>query len=391
MFKSLCILGRQAAISLAELESLYGAAKIQPLPHNAALVDIRPSDIDFNRLGGTIKIAKVLAELPTSKWQEISNYLVKEVPKHLDYTPDGKVKFGISVYGLHVKSAQLNASGLAVKKASKVAGRSMRVIPNKESALNAAQVLNNKLTAEHGMELLLVRNGQKTILAQTVNVQDIDDYARRDRSRPKRDAKVGMLPPKLAQTIINLAQPDDGKSILDPFCGTGVILQEALLMGLDAYGTDYEQRMIDYSNTNLEWLASTYGDRLEDLSYLLEPGDATNLKWQPFDTIACETYLGQPFSAEPKPDKLNQVIRDVDTIYKKFLKNVAKQTPSGFRMCIAVPAWHTKSGIRHLPSLDRLTDMGYTRMSFAHAKTKDLIYHRDNQIVGRELIVLIRK
>ena len=32
----------------------------------------------------------------------------------------------------------------------------------------------------------------------------------RDQNRPKRDARVGMLPPKLAQIMINLANPEAG-------------------------------------------------------------------------------------------------------------------------------------------------------------------------------------
>lgn len=384
MFQSICILGRQPALSLAELESLFGADNVKPVSEEAALLNMPPGDVPFKRLGGTIKLGKVLTELPTTNAQEITDYLAEHVPKHLHYMPEGKVKFGLSVYGLNASIKTINATGLEVKKASKAAGRSMRVIPNKDKDLNAAQVLNNKMTEELGMELVLVKNGGKTILAQTSNVQDIDAYAARDQQRPARDARVGMLPPKLAQIILNLAAVEQGDRLLDPFCGTGVVLQEALLMGCYAYGTDIEPRMIEYTRENLRWLI---GPTQQELAV----GDATRFKWEDFDAIAAETYLGQPFSTEPRPEKLKQVIQDVNTIHKKFLENIAHQTEKGFKLCIAVPAWHTKNGIKHLPILDRLTDMGYTRKSFVHAKTKDLIYHREGQIVGRELVVLIRK
>ena len=82
-------------------------------------------------------------------------------------------------------------------------------------------------------------------LVKLEGVQNISAYAMRDQKRPKRDAFVGMLPPKLAQIMINLAlgdqEPKD-KLLLDPFCGTGVLLQEALLMGLKVYGTDLSQK-----------------------------------------------------------------------------------------------------------------------------------------------------
>jgi tRNA G10 N-methylase Trm11 len=147
--------------------------------------------------------------------------------------------------------------------------------------------------------------------------------------------------------------------------------------------------MIDYSNRNLEWLAERHD--FTDQTLLLETGDATDYQWQDFDAIACETYLGRPFGSEPAPTVLNEVMRDVDTIHRKFLQNVARQTDPGLKMCIAVPAWHTKSGFKHLKSLDNLSDLGYTRMSFVHVDTRDLLYYRENQVVARELVTLIRK
>ena len=79
----------------------------------------------------------------------------------------------------------------------------MRIVPNKALDLSSAQVLHNKLTHRGSWELLLVRGGDKTYLAQTLFVQNIEAYAARDQARPKRDARVGMLPPKLAQILIN--------------------------------------------------------------------------------------------------------------------------------------------------------------------------------------------
>jgi tRNA G10 N-methylase Trm11 len=402
MTQTLCILGRQPALGIAELESLCGADKLRPIGATAALLDLDPPTIDFTRLGGTVKFCKLLTILDTTHWGDIQKYLEGSIPQHLQYLPEGKMKLGLSVYGLEVSVQRINATGLAIKKVIKATGRSIRVIPNNEKALNSAQVLHNQLTSALGWELIFVRDGNKTLVAQNIAEQDIEAYAARDQARPKRDAKVGMLPPKLAQIIINLAKgtaepvkpdcgPHDpkGTSVLDPFCGTGVVLQEALLMGYDAYGTDLEDRMVDYSRENLEWLANRY--KLEGLTYLLETGDATTFEWQAFDVVACETYLGRPFSAEPRPEMLQDVMSDVDTIHRKFLKNLAKQTKPGFRACLAVPAWKTKNGFKHLKVLDSLEELGYTRVSFVHAGAKDLIYHREGQIVARELVVLERK
>ena len=171
--------------------------------------------------------------------------------------------------------------------------------------------------------------------------------------------------------------------------GTGVILQEAALLGYSVYGSDLAQRMIDYSEVNLDWLRRTY-----DLSFdsTLETGDATTHQWTtPFSHVAGETYLGQPLLSLPSPDKLQSIIDGCDKLHTAFLKNIAAQTPSGTRMCLAVPAWKTQGGFKHLKTLDDLENLGYNRLDFVNADRSDLIYHREDQIVARELVIITRK
>lgn len=374
-------------MGLAELESLYGSERVHAFA-GFALLDLPAQEIAFRRLGGSMKLGKVLTILETTHWPELIDYIVKTLPEHLEYLPEGKLKFGLSAYGLKVTPSRVNASALQIKKVVKASGRSIRVVPNAEPTLNSAQVLRNQLTNELGMELLLVRNGNQTILAQTTQEQDIDAYAARDHGRPHRDAKVGMLPPKLAQIIVNLARPQKEAILLDPFCGTGVVLQEALLMGFAVRGSDLDPRMVEYTRKNLVWLLMN-SPLLS--GFEVEVGDATKTSWIGFDVIAGETYLGRPFSTPPAPEVLQQVMRDVNTIHKKFLQNIAQQTDAKFRMCIAVPAWKVGNHFEHLKTLDNLEDLGYTRLKFVHARDEDLIYHREGQMVARELVVLQRK
>ncbi len=384
------ILGRQPAIGLAELESLYGSDALEPIGAYAVKVNTT-EPVDFARIGGAMKAAEEFVTLRTTDITEIKKHLSEKVGKYAHALPEGKLKLGISCYGLKTNPAKITALGLSIKKAVKAQNRSVRLVPNNENVLNSAQVLHNKLISEMGLELLLIRDGLNTIIAQTTNVQDIDAYTLRDRGRPKRDARVGMLPPKLAQTIINLATTDPkalDKRVLDPFCGTGVVLQEAALMGYSVYGTDLEERMIRYSRDNLNWLTDTHKITFD---WYLHEGDATDAKWQqPIDIIACEGYLGRPFTSVPDNEILQKTINDCDTILKKFLKNMAAQTEKDIRLCLAVPSWFVRNRIYHLPSLDHLSDLGYNRISFVHSSEKDLIYHREDQIVGRELLVLSR-
>lgn len=391
--KSIAILGRQPAIGRAELESLYGSEHVQVVHDYAAVLGLESSQVAFARLGSTIKLGTVIGEVPSIDWRDIQRELPRLVRTLAADLSEGKVQLGVSVYGYRSTSAQLTATGLELKKHLKKAGYSVRLTPNKEPQLSSAQVLHNHLTGERGLELLIVRHDKHTLIARTTNVQDITAYAQRDQGRPKRDAFVGMLPPKLAQTIVNLASGTlaaaSDQVVLDPFCGTGVVLQEALLMGYGAYGTDLEPRMIDYSRANLEWLA-THGVQTDPV---LEVGDATTHQWKhPFSVVAGETYLGRPLSAWPEPPKLQEIIGTCNVIIEKFLRNIGAQLKAGTHLCLAVPAWKAPNGrLHHLSVLDHLSDIGYNRVSFAGARPEELVYYRPDQIVARELLVITRK
>lgn len=395
--KSLLVLGRQPALGLAELESLYGAEHLRPLP-GAALLDVPAEEINFKRLGGTIKVARLLTTLPSNRWEGAYKYLSENIPKHLAHMPGGTFTLGVSVYGLDVNVRKLNADLLSLKKIIKSSGRSVRIVPNKTLELNSAQVLYNKLTHRGAWELLLFCSGSQTYLAQTLFVQDIEAYAARDQARPKRDAQVGMLPPKLAQILINLSVPAvDSKQltvdskprpvrILDPFCGTGVVLQEALLMGYHVIGTDIEPRMVDYAQTNIRWLVEKY-PAIEG-QVVIEQADATSHQWPRFSTVASEVYLGRPLSSLPEREKLSKIVEDVNTIAKKFLMNLSPQLKTGQKVTLAIPAWKNGQNFKHLPLLDNLTPLGYNRISFVHVKNDELLYYREDQIVARELLIL---
>jgi tRNA G10 N-methylase Trm11 len=360
-------------------------------------VDVEPPQINFFRLGSMVKFCKVLTVLDTNDWNKIEQFLIQVSPGHAQNMEPGKLTIGLSTYGMNVNIRRLQASGLELKKAIRNTGRPVRLVPNKQPDLNAAQVLHNGLTQKLGWELVFVRDGDKTVIAQSIAVQDIEAYAARDQARPKRDARVGMLPPKLAQIIINLAVgTHDVRSVHDCFCGTGVILQEAMLMGYKAIGSDIDPRMVEYSEENLAWL-NEQGRKVcpgavsPSRDYSLFPADATSVKLDNPGCIASEIFLGKPLTSLPEAKILGLIANESEQILEKFLKNVANQTNPGFRLCLAVPAWKIKNGFRHVSTLDKLSFLGYNRLSFKYVQGDEMVYHRENQVVGRELMVKERK
>lgn len=401
----IAILGRQPAIGIAELESVFGGEKIRVLGTHAVLAEAEK--LNISHFGSILKSGQVVFEVNSTDWREVSKKIVSVFER--DFANfEGKITLGISAYGLNARGSDTAKTANIIKAKLKEKGVSVRAILSKDSALSTAVSHNNKLgLSEKKIEILAVRGGQKTVVALSEGAQNITAYARRDQNRPRRDAFVGMLPPKLAQTMLNLGlgenQPqillskgekNEGKNfqILDPFCGTGTVLQEAALKGLTAHGTDLSQKMVEFSKENSKWVEETFRPfgKIENIY----EADATEEKWQfapNLTSVVCETYLGQPFSAPPSPKKLTEVRENCNRIISNFLKNLASQIPEGTQICIAVPAWKTQNGeFSHLPLVDFLNELGYNRKEFLRVNPQDLIYYRENQVVARELLVLIR-
>ena len=392
--KYLAVLGRLAAISIAELEAQFGKVTKKG---GLAFFD---SDIapDINRLGGSIKIAEKLPGSPI---------------EYLQNLPEGKITFGVSDYSAHPNARRAGSEAMKLKKILTRHGRSVRIVENKGTALSSATSLHNGLSGSKSnkLELIFVEKDWWRV----IGVQDIDAYAKRDQARPARDAKVGMLPPKLAQVLINLCGPlPAGSRILDPFCGTGVVLQEALLMGYQAYGTDINERMVSYSQKNLEWIVGTKNDsvsafrsaaarelapaargdgpagRGREESFLVQQGDATSFTWnQPIDAVAFEGFLGQPMSLPPAEIKLKAEKQTCSSIILGFLKNLAPQIKAETPVVMAIPAWLRENGrYSRLDILDEVEKLGYNLMD----RSRDgLLYFREGQVVARDIIILRKK
>ena len=356
----LAVLGREPDLSIAELQSLF--REVGKLTSQIAVFNSSKTPA-IDRLGGVLKLAEKLNSKP------------------LDYLlgiPEGKITFGLSDYSKMADKKSVNLEAMKLKKILTRQGRSVRVIMGDSAVLSTATSLHNGLSGKnpHKVELIKIDKDWYKV----IGVQDIDAYTRRDQGRPARDAKVGMLPPKLAQILINLCGPlKAGATVLDPFCGTGVVLQEALLMGYNVYGTDISERMTDFSKRNLDY----FGFK----NYKLEIGNATDFKWNDtIDAVACEGYLGKPMSKIPTEIELKEQKQICSEIMLGFLKNLASQIKKDTPVVVAMPAWLRSDGsYSRLEILDEIKNLGY---NVENKSREGLFYHREGQIVARDIIIL---
>ena len=373
----LVVLGREPKLSLAELEALFGAKNVKSLGKQVALVEAK--SLSISRLGGSIKAGEVISG---------------SVQDYLAALPEGKITLGFSDYSKGASAKKSWQFALKQKNLLKRHGRNVRLVPNSDAIISSATAHHNQL-GEKLNHIEIIQFGD--IYASSIGTQNITAYAKRDQQRPARDAFVGMLPPKLAQILINLAtEGATSGTVLDPFCGTGVVLQEAALMGYSAYGSDLSEKMVKYSQKNLDWLAEKT-PRLQKSnapSINIEEGDATDHQWQSakIDFVASEIYLGHPLSAAPADIKFKALKQDAETLLRAFLKNIAPQIASGTQLALATPSWLRHDGsYKGVDILDEIDKLGYNAIKYLNATQSDLLYHRENQIVARQIIVLRKK
>ena len=393
--KYVAIAGRQPLISLAEIQALYDKAA-RLVGKKLVFFKIDEDDgknisPDINRLGGSLKLGRFF----DTDFSKLVKFLATA-------HPEGKITLGISDFSKQKKSGLAKQKSMELKRNLARMGRSARVITSNEPEISSATAHHNQLGEKAGcFEIFLIDRE----IYLSLGTQNITAYTERDQARPARDAKVGMLPPKLAQILINLCGklPEEAR-VLDPFCGTGVVLQEAAIMGYVPYGTDLNERMVEYSKKNLSWLFNEHNQKrfkiLPDLIQkkdqilnAISVGDATSFTWEgEIDAVAFEGYLGAPMSKPPVDIKFKTEKAKCREIAIGFLKNITPQIKSGTPVVMALPAWLRENGkYAGLNILDEIQEMGYNFEKFQDLSQSDLLYYREGQIVAREIIVIRKR
>lgn len=393
--KYVAIAGRQPLISLAEIQALYDKAA-RLVGKKLVFFEINEDgeeniSPDINRLGGSLKLGRFF----NTDFSKLAKFLATT-------HPEGKITLGISDFSKQKKSGLAKQKSMELKRSLARVRRSVRVITSNEPEISSATAHHNQLGEKAGcFEIFLIDRE----IYLSLGTQNITAYTERDQARPARDAKVGMLPPKLAQILINLCgKLPEGARVLDPFCGTGVVLQEAAIMGYVPYGTDLNERMVEYSKKNLSWLFNERNrkrfkilpgliQKKDQILNAISVGDATSFTWEgEIDAVAFEGYLGAPMSKPPVDIKFKTEKAKCREIAMGFLKNITPQIKSGTPVVMALPAWLRENGkYAGLNILDEIQEMGYNFEKFQDLSQSDLLYYREGQIVAREIIVIRKR
>jgi tRNA G10 N-methylase Trm11 len=364
--------GKNWRLSLAELVSFFEArshnVKIAEVSKSFTIIEtektLDPSIIDD--LGGVIKIGRVISHIPSGIVKEAflhrkkvaqeeikTNLSADSVAKKAFKTPPGKCVFGVSLYFddrryLHSSKEIQRFIGSYFKdellsegtKAKFMGFPKDRQLPQ----LTHIEVLKKGLI-EKSAEILFCIGKEQAFLANTVAVHNPFEFQKRDTHRPFQ-RKIFSIPPRLAKIMVNLSLCLSDKVLLDPFCGVGTILQEAMLLKAHVIGMEISPWCVEASRENLSWLQSEY--KVAESSYKILLGDSRSLTEQvdqeSVDCIATEPDLGPALRHLPTEPYAFKIVEKIRPLFYCFLEEAYEVLKDGGRLVLVTPYIKTRKG-----------------------------------------------
>ncbi len=430
MLTELFISGKNWRLSLAELTSYFKAREIGfEIQFFSGEFFALSFEKDFDTsviadLGGTIKIGEVKSKFPTKTVKEAFLKKNKQAQSQiiesllLSGLVDGmansseKVLFGVSIYCTESTLRSLSGGiqrfvGSAIKKKLADVGKKSKFMgfgkDRKISQLSHVEVLKKNMV-ENKAEVLFCIGRTETWVATTVAVHNPFEFQKRDIYKPNQRKIFGM-PPRLARIMVNLSACTPRKVLLEPFCGVGTILQEALLERAMVVGMDVNPWCVKAAYENLEWLATEYG--LEGADFRILQGDVNRLVEKTgqdaVDCIVCEPDLGPALRQVPTGPYAEKIIQKLEPLYFGFVEQAYRALKPGGRLVMVTPYLKTRSGQSiTMPISDKLESLKFNRV---HAFSKEmfsqsaggldrlinassLVEMDDRHIIGREIHIV---
>lgn len=388
------VVGRSSDLARQEIINLLSSREEFPEIIGPNFI-IAPSQLTAEQwmadLGGTIKIAEFIEDysdlrsLSVARWQQWLQ---------ANLNPAKKNTFGFSLYDAPRSDHQfVYRVSLETKKNLQAAGYKIRLVANHSADLSSVVVTKNHLLDK---ELIIIKHQNKYWLGLTRAVQDFSRYSQRDYGRPGRDDRSGLLPPKVAQMMINLAGADRNKNILDPFCGSGTVLQEAWLLGFKKIiGSDISPGAIQASQKNLDWLKnklSLTGSvdlKICDVKNLYQCLDKDSV-----DLIVSEPFLGSAvwLNRQNDPQQISGLEKELSALYQAAFRQFHLILKNSGQVVFIFPLFHL--GGTKIPVLEaeKITALGWEMIKPSIRSDKlssfgNLTYSREGQKVQREITV----
>lgn len=395
MDAQLFVLGRTPTLSIAELAAVcwrdLGRLPRATLGPGFLMLPqpIADSRHLIARLGGTVKIGRLLA---TGHWV-VGAPLAQAIA---DLLPEARVgrhrTFGVSFLGeQHPQRARRLVS--AVKEALAERGLRARFVPLRQGSSLSSVTVEREGLLTAGAEILIGQAGAETLLARTEAVQPFERLSARDYGRPERNELAGLLPPKLAIAMLNLSRLKTDAVLLDPFCGSGTVLQEAELLGFRTLlGADAKEEAVRATQVNLRWLRDRYEIDTTSIRLKVRHAPVSELPdllgEASVDGIVTEPFLGPPLKRKTHPRIISDAVRELSGLYGAFFRAAGRLLKPGGRLVTIVPMLRTGKQSFREPVVD---PTGFTPDELLPPswgfRNNRVIYGRPDQHVFRKIVV----
>lgn len=205
------------------------------------------------------------------------------------------------------------------------------------------------------------------------------DVKERDMKKPMRRESLA-ISPRLAKILINLSQTKKGELLLDPFCGVGGIIQEALLKGINCLGVDKDREAIIGAKHNLSWLTDNYKINAR---YSLLNADSRNLPRARVDGVATEPALGELIRRKLSNDESKRFICEFEDLIIPILNSIAQAKTKEAKIVLTMPKVREVSV--NLQDICRATGLQIYQIPNIEMPIKEF---REDQYVSREIVIL---
>ncbi len=391
----LFVLGRNPILSRAELlnfcdEVQYSRTQNLFIGENLKFENPRdlpksPEQIFLDRCGGVQRFGEIVDKTCKDE-AEVCSTIFEQMP---NTKFDQKEKIAISFFG---RNKRFLPGFLPKIKAFLVQQKcSIRIENMNCQNMTSGQIFDRKLMKK-GNEFLIYETDGVFRVAKTVANQNLRNYVLRDRKKPFRDAKMGMLPPKLAQILINLTNPYFSETIIDPFCGSGTICAEGAIFGFKTIGSDMNTKFVQGAKENFQFLSEKF--RFPESAGEFVVSDAVNFPFSNHNkaVLITEGYLGTNFESEREmsSEKIEKASAEILKVWGDIFAKLEKTKIKKVVLCL--PAWNFQGrsiSIAKKLFAKTIKNNYIPRALFGTENT--FLYERPGAFVAREICVLERK
>jgi tRNA G10 N-methylase Trm11 len=249
-----------------------------------------------------------------------------------------------------------------------------------------------KASQKHGQKLISYQSGEKgsnpkadffiflhekdKIIYHGISTQAYNptQVKNRDMNKPIRREALA-ISPRLSKILINLSGAKPFDRLLDPFCGIGGILSEALIKKINVYGIDKESQATHDAEQNLKWLTQEYKIQTK---YTIENNDSRRAPDLQFSAIATETPLGKLLTKKPSENQAKQIIQNFEAYMVPILKRLKKIKKPSAKIALTFPV------IRN----SHVNAQKIAERSGLKIYIQPILESREDQFISRDILVL---